>query len=164
MLHTLKKVHREKKKRLGRGNGSHGTYSGRGVKGQKARSGGNIRPGFEGGRTPLARILPKRRGLGQPAQTYHTPVNLKNLTSYKDGEIVSLSSLKAKGIVPKKTRSVKILAYGEIKKALKIAVPAENVSKEAKSKIEAAKGIILGEKKAEKKESPKKDTAKSPKK
>jgi large subunit ribosomal protein L15 len=157
MLHQLTKVKQKSRLRVGRGNGRRGTTAGRGTKGQKARAGKKLRPGFEGGRTPLMRILPKRRGLGQPAQTFAYPINVQDLTSFKETERITLSTLKAKRLVPKSVKHVKILAEGELKKKLKFALPANAFSRGAREKIEKAGGsIIVTSSVAEKEEKPKK--------
>lgn len=107
------------RKRVGRGSGSgHGTYSGRGLKGQKARSGGNLRPGFEGGRMPLTRQLPKLRGFKS-----HRPksqiVKLKDLEeAFKDGEVVSPKTLFEKRLIENPRGLVKILGGGKLTKKL----------------------------------------------
>lgn len=143
MLNTLRKVHKQKRKRVGRGNARRGTFSGRGVKGQKARAGHKkMRPGFEGGRTPLARLLPKRKGLGQLKQSYSYPVNLDDLSVFTANAKVTLRTLKEKGVVPKSTKNVKILGEGELKQPLHFVLPPQNFSASAREKIQKAGGAL----------------------
>ena len=128
-------------KRLGRGDGSgHGGTSTRGHKGQKARSSVHIPRGFEGGQMPLHRRSPKW-GFTNVNQTVFMPVNLDSLAKFfKNGEEVSSSSLKAKGLIKSSKGKVKILGRGNISIALKLKVHA--VSESARKTIEAAKGSI----------------------
>jgi large subunit ribosomal protein L15 len=131
----------KRRKVVGRGVGSgHGTYSGRGAKGQKARSGGNIPAGFEGGRMPLQRQLPKKRGF----TSLHAKSVVFNLNDFdakfKVGETVNPKILLNKGMIKSAQDEIKVLGSGEIKKALifeKIIVSAQ-----AKEKIEKAGGKI----------------------
>jgi len=131
-LNQLKPVHRKKqRKRVGRG-GKKGTYSGRGLKGQKARAGRKPRPGFAGGDSPLAKRLPKRRGergrlkIRQSSKSSNRlkPVilNLRDIEeNFKKNELVSPKSLLEKGLIVKmrkKNRPVKILGQGQLKKKL----------------------------------------------
>lgn len=118
-LSNLKpKVKRQSRKRVGRGTGSgHGAYSGRGIKGQKARSGGRIRPGFEGGRMPIIRQMPKRRGF-RSIHAKDQVVNLVDISRiFNQNEVVSPETLAQKGMIRDKTGGVKILG-GEIAKKL----------------------------------------------
>ncbi len=141
MLNQLSKVNKNKRIRRGRGNGKKGTTAGRGTKGQKARTGHKkLRPGFEGGRTPLARILPKRKGIGQGPRSFAHPVNLNELDVFKKGEKVTLGTLKQKGLVPKSAKHVKILSEGELKEALIFVLPEFALSATAKEKIAKAGG------------------------
>ena len=112
----------KKRVRRGRGNASGlGGEAGRGHKGQKARSGGSIRPGFEGGQTPLYRRLPKRKGFNNYSKVSVGSVNLGDLErTFSDGESVNLSSLLERGLV-KKCKSLKILGEGELTKKIKMA-------------------------------------------
>jgi large subunit ribosomal protein L15 len=141
---------RTARKRVGRGLGSgKGRYSGRGVKGQKARSGSHKMPaGFEGGQMPIDMRLGKLRGntsadampIG-PFRTYSQPVNVRDLESRFDaGAEVTPESLKAAGLVAKLRVDVKILGEGELTK--KLAVSAHGFSKSAVEKIEAAGGSV----------------------
>jgi large subunit ribosomal protein L15 len=131
---------RKNRKRVGRGNGSgHGTYSGRGCKGQKARTGNNkIRPGFEGGQLPLIKRLPELRGFYNVFRTEHCPVNLGRLEVFESGSEVTPEKLVAAGIIKSTKLSIKILATGEITHPL--VVRANKFSAAAKAKIEAAGG------------------------
>jgi large subunit ribosomal protein L15 len=128
------------KKRVGRGNGSgHGTYSGRGCKGQKARTGNNkIRPGFEGGQLPLIKRLPELRGFHNRFRIEYCPVNLDRLEVFESASEVTPEKLVAAGIVKSLERPIKILATGEITHPLM--VRANKFSAAAKAKIEAAGG------------------------
>jgi len=126
-------------KRVGRGDSSgHGTYSGRGQKGQKARAGGKMRPGFEGGQLPLIKRLPQKRGFFNLFRTEYTAVNVDQLVAFDPGSEVTLEGLQAAGLVRSSRALVKILARGEIDRALK--VKAHRFSSAAKAKIEAAGG------------------------
>lgn len=131
----------KRRKVVGRGVGSgHGTFSGKGAKGQKARSGGKIPVGFEGGNMPLHRQIPKRRGF-----TSRTPkaqlVNLKDLTEkFESGATINPKILLNKGLVKSAQNAIKVLGDGEITKSLnfeKILVSAQ-----ARAKIEKAGGKI----------------------
>jgi large subunit ribosomal protein L15 len=130
-----------KKKRVGRGNASgHGTYSGRGIKGQKSRSGPDLRIGFEGGQIPLVRALSRVRGFNNKFRVEFEPVNLERLErAVKDGEVTP-DSLKAAGIV-KTNRPIKVLGDGEA--AAKLKVTAHRFSASARAKIESAGGTVV---------------------
>lgn len=124
--------------RKGRGIGSgNGKTAGKGHKGQKARSGGSIRPGFEGGQMPLSRRIPKR-GFNNIFATEYVAVNVDRLNDFEAGAIVDADALIEAGIIKKTLDGVKILGNGEITKAL--TVRAAKFSKSAKEKIEAAGG------------------------
>lgn len=124
--------------RKGRGAGSgNGKTAGKGHKGQKARSGGGVRPGFEGGQMPLQRRIPKR-GFVNIFATRYTAVNLSALERFESGATVDAEALKAAGIIKKEQDGVKILGQGELSKAL--TVKAAKFSESAKQKIEAAGG------------------------
>ena len=124
--------------RKGRGTGSgNGKTAGKGHKGQNARSGGGVRPGFEGGQIPLYRKLPKR-GFNNKFGKEYAIVNVKDLNHFNDGDIVTLESLVQLGIVRKELDGLKVLGNGEIKK--KLTVEAKVFSATAKEKIEAAGG------------------------
>jgi large subunit ribosomal protein L15 len=151
-LSTLKPAEaRRDRKRVGRGLGSgKGRYSGRGIKGQKARSGSHkMRPGFEGGQNPLYMRLGKLRGpyskdampMG-PHRTFTQPVNLRDLEArFDDGADVTLEALIEKGVIKNTKVDVKILGSGELTK--KLTVTAHRFSQTAKDKIEAAGGTAI---------------------
>ncbi|MBR1422595.1 MAG: 50S ribosomal protein L15 [Ruminococcus sp.] len=125
-------------KRKGRGHGSgNGKTAGKGHKGQKARSGGGVRPGFEGGQTALARRTPKR-GFNNIFATKYATVNVSDLEKFVDGTVVDTELLKASGIIKKELDGVKILGNGELTKNL--TVKAAKFSAAAKEKIEKAGG------------------------
>jgi len=127
-------------KRLGRGPGSgHGKTAGRGHKGFKSRSGSGVKPGFEGGQMPLQRRLPKR-GFNNIFKKEYALVSLSQLDKIAGEEIITVDALVAAGVV-KKGALVKVLANGEITKALKIQV--DKISKAAQSKIEEAGGTVV---------------------
>ncbi len=127
------------RKRVGRGDSSgHGTYSGRGQKGQKARAGGKTRPGFEGGQLPLIKRLPKKRGFYNMFRTEYSVVNVSSLNSFEAGSEVTVESLKKAGVVKSATKPLKVLADGELDRAL--TVKAQKFSAAAKTKIESAGG------------------------
>jgi large subunit ribosomal protein L15 len=124
--------------RKGRGPGSgNGKTAGKGHKGQNARSGGGVRPGFEGGQLPLYRKLPKRGFKNRFAVNYAI-VNVETLNKFEDGAVVNLEALIAAGIISKPLDGLKVLGNGEITK--KLTVEASVFSATAKEKIEAAGG------------------------
>ena len=126
--------------RKGRGPGSgNGKTGGRGHKGQNARSGGGVRPGFEGGQLPLYRKLPKRGFYNRFAKVYSV-VNVEALNKFEDGAVVDLAALAAAGVVSQPKGALKVLGKGELTK--KITVKAAIFSASAKEKIEAAGGKI----------------------
>ncbi len=128
------------RKRVGRGGGSgHGNYSGRGVKGQKARSGVHLRPGFEGGQLPLIKRLPEKRGFTNRFRIEYTGVNVNKLNKFEAGSEVNPEMLVAAGLA-KAGNPIKILADGEIDRPL--TVKANKFSATAKAKIEAAGGKV----------------------
>ncbi len=125
-------------KRIGRGHGSgQGKTAGKGHKGQKARAGRGIRPGFEGGQMPLQRRIPKR-GFNNIFATTYATINVAALNQFEAGSVVDLDALKAAGIVKKAYDGVKILGNGKLEKSLTVKVAAYSAS--AKEKIEAAGG------------------------
>ena len=127
------------RKRVGRGDGSgHGTYSGRGCKGQKSRSGGKVRPGFEGGQLPLIKRLPQKRGFVNIFRTEYSIVNLDKLSIFESGSEVTPELLVASGVVKSRRHPIKILGGGVIDRPL--VVKANKFSAAAKAKIEAAGG------------------------
>lgn len=136
------KTGRAKKKRVGRGNGSgHGTYSGRGGKGQTARTGGTRRPGFEGGQTPYLRRMPKLSGFKNPSRVEYQVVNIGDLNIFDEKEQIDKTALIAKNLISKKDRPVKLLGKGELEKAIIIMV--DKASKSAIDAVEAKKGKCI---------------------
>ena len=126
--------------RKGRGPGSgNGKTAGKGHKGQNARSGGGVRPGFEGGQLPLYRKLPKR-GLKNRFAKNYAIVNVADLNRFNDGDKITLATLIEAGIVRKELDGLKVLGNGELTK--KITVEAKIFSATAKEKIEAAGGAV----------------------
>ena len=125
-------------KHKGRGHGSgNGKTAGKGHKGQKARSGGSIRPGFEGGQTALARRIPKR-GFNNIFATKYAVINVSDLEMFNDGITVDAELLKASGLINKELDGIKVLGNGELTKNL--TVKAAKFSAAAKEKIEKAGG------------------------
>ena len=141
-LHELKPAEGKKApKRLGRGTGSGlGKTSGRGHKGQKARSGGGVRPGFEGGQMPLSRRLPKRGFVNIFAKEYAV-INVSDLEQLENGTEVTAELLKEKRIIRKINDGLKVLGRGELTKQL--TVKGAKFSKTAQEKIEAAGGKVV---------------------
>lgn len=151
-LSNLKPASRRKpRKRVGRGQGSgHGRYCGRGIKGQKSRSGSHKLPaGFEGGQMPIHMRMPKRRGSTSkdalpvgPHRTSTQPVNVRDLERvFDDGAEVTLDSLVEKGLVKHLRIDIKILGNGDLSK--KLSVTAHRFSSSARSKIESAGGSVV---------------------
>lgn len=139
-LHDLKPAPGSKKKaiRVGRGPGGRGSKTaGRGTKGLKARN--TLRPGFEGGQTPLAMRIPKLKGFTNPNKESFAIVNLAALEGFKAGAAVTPDELRKRGLIKHEGR-VKVLAEGELGKALK--VQAHAFSAGARAKIEAAGGTV----------------------
>ncbi len=125
-------------KRIGRGHGSgQGKTAGKGHKGQKARAGRGVRPGFEGGQMPLQRRVPKR-GFNNIFATPYTIINVAALNKFEDGAVVNVEALLNAGILKSAPNGVKILGNGKIEKKLTVQVAA--FSESAKAKIEAAGG------------------------
>lgn len=130
----------KKNKRIGRGIGSgHGKTATKGHKGQKARSGGSVKPGFEGGQMPLQRRLPKR-GFRPLERNEYVVINLQQLDVFDAGSCVDRDAMDAKGVLKKSALPVKVLGNGEITKSLKI--KADKFSKSAIEKIQAAGGSV----------------------
>jgi large subunit ribosomal protein L15 len=124
--------------RKGRGIGSgNGKTAGKGHKGQNARSGGGVRPGFEGGQMPLTRRIPKRGFVNIFGKTFAN-VNIESLNSFDDGAVIDTEILKESGLIKKTLDGVKVLGDGELTK--KLTVKANAFSAAAKQKIEAAGG------------------------
>ena len=125
--------------RKGRGAGSgNGKTAGKGHKGQNARSGGGVRPGFEGGQLPLYRKLPKRGFNNARFGKKYAVINVQSLNKFNDGEVVDCAALLAMGIINNAFDGVKVLAEGDLTK--KLTVKATVFSAQAKEKIEAAGG------------------------
>ena len=135
-LHELEKnigaTHR--KKRVGRGRGSGlGKTSGKGQKGQKARSGGSINPVFEGGQLPLYRRLPKRGFSNYLFKTEYAVINVEDLNVFDNGTVVTPALLKEKGIIKKQLKGIKVLGNGKLEK--KLTIQANKFSTSALEKI-----------------------------
>jgi large subunit ribosomal protein L15 len=130
---------RKPAKRVGRGTGSgHGTYSGRGCKGNKARAGFGVRPGFEGGQLPIIKRLPEKRGFTNIFKKEVNVINVSALNCFDAGSDVTPETLLAEGLIKSVSLPVKILAGGDIDRALNVKV--SSYSAAAKAKIEAAGG------------------------
>jgi large subunit ribosomal protein L15 len=141
-LHDLKPRPgaKHRRKRLGQGESSgHGKTSGRGGKGQTARSGSSIRIGFEGGQMPLIRRIPKRGFNNTRFATVYHAVNLSDLNKFEDGARVDETALRSVGLANGRAHGIKILGTGELSK--KLTVSASAFSASAKSKIEAKGGV-----------------------
>lgn len=139
-LHDLRPAEgsTKSKKRVGRGSGSGlGTTAGRGMNGQNSRSGGGVRPGFEGGQMPLFRRIPKR-GFNNKFRKQWTIVNVELLNDFEDGTEITPDVLLQTGVVSKIDYGIKILGDGELNK--KLTVKANKFTQSAISKIEAAGG------------------------
>jgi len=131
---------RKPRKRLGRGVGSgHGKTAGKGSKGQNARSGGGVRPGYEGGQMPIHRRLPKR-GFTNIFKKEYAVVNLRDLGRFDKDSLVDEMAFIKTGLVKGKRFGIKLLAKGELKHPLKIKV--NKASKSAIQKVEAAGGTV----------------------
>jgi len=132
---------KKNRKRIGRGNArGTGTYSGRGIKGQNSRSGGGVRPGFEGGQQRLIKGMPSLRGFTNIFRTEYAPVNIDTLTGFETGTEVTLGLMVSSGIVKDLSKPVKVLGRGEI--TIPLTVEANSFSESAKRKIEAAGGSV----------------------
>ena len=143
--HTLKPPPGAKhsRKRVGRGDGSgHGTYSGRGLKGQKSRAGGGPRLGFEGGQLPIIKRLPRKRGFFNFFREQYSIVNVGGLNVFAAEAEVTAQSLLEAGIIKSVKQPIKILGDGEVDRPL--VVKANKFSSVAKAKIEAAGGRAEG--------------------
>lgn len=141
-LNTLKPAlgSTKDRKRIGRGPGSgHGKTATKGHKGQKARSGGSIKAGFEGGQMPLQRRLPKR-GFTPLDRVEYSVVNLKQLDVFETGSTVDAVALVSKGLIKNSSNAVKILGNGDLTKALKVS--ATKFSQSARDKIIASGGTV----------------------
>lgn len=132
---------RKKRRRVGRGPGSGlGKTSGRGQDGQNSRSGGGVRPGFEGGQMPLQRRIPKRGFSNYPFKKHFAIVNVEDLNVFDDGTVITPELLLEKRIIRKLNDGLKVLGRGELEKNL--TVKAHKISKTAKEQIEAKGGKI----------------------
>ncbi len=141
-LHELQVVEgaRHSRKRVGRGTGSgHGKTACRGHKGQNARSGGGVRPGFEGGQTPLFKRLPKR-GFTNVNHKEYAIVNVEDLNVFENDTVVTIENLQEKGLIKKVYNGVKVLGNGKLEKNL--TVKANKFSKTAEAAITSAGGKI----------------------
>ena len=141
-LHELQPVEgaRHSRKRVGRGTGSgHGKTACRGHKGQNARSGGGVRPAFEGGQTPLFKRLPKR-GFTNVNRKEYAVVNVEDLNVFEKDSVVTIENLQEKGLVKKVYNGVKVLGDGKLEVAL--TVKANKFSKAAEAAITSAGGTI----------------------
>lgn len=142
MLNELKPVPgaRHSKKRVGRGIGSGlGKTAGRGTKGQNSRSGGGVRPGFEGGQLPLFQRLPKI-GFHNHSHKVYAIVNIEQLNCFEDGATVDAESLIAAKLIKNTLDGIKVLGQGELTK--KLTVKVNKISKSAQSAIENAGGVV----------------------
>lgn len=131
---------RKARKRIGRGVASgSGKTAGRGTKGHNSRSGGGVRPGFEGGQMPLHRRLPKR-GFTNIFRKNIAVVNIRDLSKFESGSVVDGNALVQAGLIKGRPDSIKLLGQGEIKFALEVKI--NQISKSAREKIEAAGGRV----------------------
>ncbi|MBM10979.1 MAG: 50S ribosomal protein L15 [Chloroflexi bacterium] len=141
MQHQLapSKGARKNRKRVGRGDAAgQGSTAGRGMKGQKSRSGGGVSPWFEGGQLPLIKGLPMKRGFNNKFKTYYSLVKLETLEKFDEGERITPELLLERGYLRNLNRPLKVVGDGEISKA--VTVVAAKFTRSAKDKIEAAKG------------------------
>ncbi len=140
-IHELQLASSKERKRVGRGiSAGGGKTAGRGTKGQKARAGGGVRPGFEGGQNPLAKRLPKKRGFRSLSPTQYQVVNLGELAKLKSATVDGASLAKA-GLVKHSDAAIKLLGDGKLEQKLTIKVHA--VSATARAAVEAAGGGIV---------------------
>ncbi|SKB06242.1 large subunit ribosomal protein L15 [Prosthecobacter debontii] len=132
---------KKRRKRIGCGESSgHGKTSCKGHKGQKARAGKGIRPGFEGGQMPLHRRLPKKGFSNVQFRDVYEVVNVSSLNAFEDGAVINEAALREKGIVNRNCDAIKILGSGDLSRKLTIEI--KNVSASAREKIEKAGGSI----------------------
>lgn len=140
-IHELKLQSATDKKRVGRGIGSgYGKTAGRGTKGQNARTGGGVRPGFEGGQNPLAKRLPKKRGFVALNHTNYQVLNTGDLEQFKAGTVIAAEQLAAAGLVKKAGDRIKLLGKGTLTKKLTLKITA--ASKTAIAAVTAAGGTF----------------------
>jgi large subunit ribosomal protein L15 len=131
---------RKKRKRVGRGPGSgHGKTACKGNKGQNARSGGGVKPGFEGGQMPLQRRLPKR-GFKNPFRVIYQVINVGDLDRFSAGTVIEKSDLEKVGLVRNAMGPVKLLGEGDVAQSFTVRV--NRVSHSARSKVQAAGGTV----------------------
>ena len=139
--HQLAPAPRKSRKRVGRGDGSgHGSFSGRGMKGQNSRSGGGVRPGFEGGQLPLTKALPSMPGFTNIFRKEFSVINLDRLVRFHAETWITPELMVEKGIVKNLNRPIKVLGRGEVESPLMVA--ANSFSASARRKIEAAGGSV----------------------
>jgi large subunit ribosomal protein L15 len=132
---------KKKIKRVGRGNASgQGGTAGRGHKGQKARSGGKVPSWFEGGQMPIYRRLPKR-GFKNPFRKEYAVINIKDLADFEPGSVIDIAALKLMGKIRTSDTAVKLLAQGDLDKALNVQL--DKASQSAVEKIQAAGGTFV---------------------
>ncbi len=146
-LHDLKPTPGSRKtgRRVGRGPGSgRGTYSGRGVKGQKARTGhhGGPRPGFEGGQTPLAMRMPKLPGFTNPNHVEYQVLNLDDLNAFGDGASITKDVLEERGLIHSSRKPLKLLGHGKLT-VKNVTLQADAASESAKKALETAGGSLV---------------------
>lgn len=140
-IHELQLTATKDRKRVGRGIGSgYGKTAGRGTKGQKARTGGNVRVGFAGGQNPLAKLLPKKRGFTALNHKQYQVLSVEQLNGFKDGDVVNAGHMAAVGLVKKSDALVKLLSKGILTKKLTIQVNAASVT--AIAAVEKAGGTV----------------------
>lgn len=140
-LNELQNENFTARKRRGRGQGSgNGKTAGKGHKGQNARSGGGVRPGFEGGQLPLFRRLPKRGFSNARFKTEYATINLSDLNRFENGAVVTPELLKEMGLVKNQLAGIKVLGNGTLEK--KLTVKAHKFSSSAQEKIESLGGKI----------------------
>ena len=131
---------KKKARRVGRGTGSgRGKTAGRGTKGQGSRSGGGVRPGFEGGQMPLQRRLPKR-GFHNPFRKVYAEINVRDLERFAQGSVVDEDLLRQSGLVKGRWDGIKLLGSGDITRSITVKV--DRCSAGARQKIEAAGGQV----------------------
>ena len=129
------------RKRLGRGDSSgHGSFSGKGMKGQNSRSGGGVRPSFEGGQLPITKALPTLRGFTNIFRRQYSTINLDRLSAFPPNSTVTPEMLAQAGVLRNLKRPVKVLGRGEID--IPLVVEAQRFSGSARKKIEAAGGSV----------------------
>ena len=140
-LNELNNLEAKNRKRIGRGPGSgHGKTAGKGHKGQNARSGGGVRPGFEGGQLPLYRRLSKRGFNNYKFRTTYAIINVSDLEKFKEGTVIDKELLIKEGLITKELDGIKVLGNGNLTK--KLTVKANKFSATAKEKIENVGGVV----------------------